>query len=74
MNVAHARDITDERFIDAMLRDTADRGVPACYWTMAEREGWPEKVVLAKAKRLIHRGTIAGCACGCRGDFTLRLQ
>lgn len=29
----------------------------------------PEKVVLAKAKRLIERGLINGCACGCRGDF-----
>jgi hypothetical protein len=29
----------------------------------------PEKVVLAKAKRMIKRGLILGCACGCRGDF-----
>jgi hypothetical protein len=31
--------------------------------------GVPEKVVLAKAKRLMRRGLISGCACGCRGDF-----
>lgn len=30
----------------------------------------PEKVVRAKAKRLITRGFVDGCACGCRGDFT----
>jgi hypothetical protein len=30
----------------------------------------PEKVVLAKAKRLVQRGVINGCACGCRGDFS----
>jgi hypothetical protein len=30
----------------------------------------PEKVVLAKAKRLVQRGLIGGCPCGCRGDFT----
>ncbi|MBL7487125.1 hypothetical protein [Frankia sp. AgW1.1] len=29
----------------------------------------PEKIVLAKAKRLIRRGLLEGCACGCRGDF-----
>lgn len=32
--------------------------------------GIPEKVVLAKAKRLVQRGLISGCGCGCRGDFT----
>lgn len=30
-----------------------------------------EKVLLAKLKRLIKRGLITGCACGCRGDFEL---
>lgn len=32
----------------------------------------PEKIVLAKAKRLIRRGLISGCGCGCRGDFQIR--
>lgn len=31
--------------------------------------GIPQKVIRAKAKRLIGRGLINGCACGCRGDF-----
>ena len=31
----------------------------------------PEKVALAKARRLISRGLIAGCGCGCRGDFEI---
>lgn len=30
-----------------------------------------QKIVLAKARRLIDRGLIEGCACGCRGDFAL---
>ena len=33
----------------------------------------PLKVVLAKAKALIRRGLITGCACGCRGDFNRSL-
>lgn len=37
----------------------------------AETPGVPPKVVLAKAKRLIARGVIRGCDCGCRGDFEL---
>lgn len=31
----------------------------------------PHKVVLAKARALIRKGLITGCACGCRGDFEL---
>lgn len=31
----------------------------------------PEKVVLAKAKKLIKKGLLDGCPCGCRGDFEL---
>ena len=31
----------------------------------------PDKVVLAKARKLIKRGLVDGCACGCRGDFTV---
>lgn len=30
---------------------------------------FPERVLLAKLDRMIKRGLIHGCACGCRGDF-----
>lgn len=33
--------------------------------------GVPAKVTLAKARRLIKRGLITGCACGCRGDYEI---
>ena len=39
--------------------------------TQDELAVFPEKVVRAKAKRLIKRGLIDGCACGCRGDFEI---
>jgi DNA-binding HxlR family transcriptional regulator len=32
----------------------------------------PEKVILAKLKSLKRRGIINGCACGCRGDFSIK--
>lgn len=34
-------------------------------------DGTPEKVALAKMRRLIARGLVDGCPCGCRGDFEL---
>lgn len=30
---------------------------------------YPQKVVRAKLSKLIRRGIISGCVCGCRGDF-----
>jgi hypothetical protein len=35
---------------------------------------FPDKVVLAKAKRLVKRGLISGCTCGCRGDFEIMTE
>lgn len=32
---------------------------------------FPEKVVLAKLSKLVRRGFIDGCACGCSGGFTI---
>lgn len=34
-------------------------------------EGTPEKLQLAKMRRLYSRGFIGGCFCGCRGDFEI---
>lgn len=31
----------------------------------------PDKLALAKMDMLIKRGLVDGCACGCRGDFSL---
>jgi len=33
--------------------------------------GTPAKLALAKMRRLIQRGLVDGCDCGCRGDFEL---
>ena len=33
--------------------------------------GVPERVLLAKLRRLLRAGEIDGCGCGCRGDFTV---
>lgn len=35
---------------------------------------YPPKVVLAKLRRLVKRGLLDGCGCGCRGDFTVKEQ
>ena len=32
---------------------------------------WPTKRKLARLRRMVKRGLIGGCACGCRGDWTI---
>lgn len=44
------------------------------YFRNVERampDGIPGKLVRAKMRRLIARGLVTGCACGCRGDFEI---
>ena len=41
-------------------------------WTLEEEfPDIPPKVVVAKVAKLIKRGLMDGCTCGCRGDFEL---
>lgn len=35
---------------------------------------FPPEVIRAKASRLIRRGLLTGCDCGCRGDFSLTVE
>lgn len=36
--------------------------------------GVPDKLVLAKMRKLIGKGLLDGCACGCRGDFVVTMK
>ena len=50
-------------------------GHPELVETPMAVQDWPNmppKVVMAKAKRLMARGLLEGCACGCRGDYEVR--
>lgn len=74
-----AKDISDEDFIAAVQeasRQAAKRwgakDAWAMVWDVTAILGVPEKVVRAKAERIIKRGLMDGCTCGCRGDFDLR--
>ena len=46
-----------------------DKNISICH---CMPPGTPEKLRLAKMRRLIERGLVEGCACGCRGDFLLK--
>lgn len=65
-------DIPDEAFLAAVQAVHDSKGMWAYFWEIAEALGdVPHKLVLSKARRLINRGVLDGCACGCRGDFEI---
>ena len=71
------KDIPDEKFLDA-VRSTARGAYPPTTTGYAVRDVLeqylghiPFNLLQAKARRLIQRGLIDGCGCGCRGDFSI---
>lgn len=75
-----AKDIPDATFLEAVRKLQSvwrwnpflGRAItgPASVWDLANTLQASDKVVRAKARRLIRRGLLDGCPCGCRGDFT----
>lgn len=74
------KDIPDAAVCEA-IRQTPGTGAPmAAPWRMrwevqAALEACigpiPEKLFLAKIRRLVAKGLVGGCDCGCRGDYHL---
>jgi hypothetical protein len=60
-----------ERWTDRPILRWATWGYNGCDrpHLLAEFPEAPYKVLLAKARKVIKRGLVTGCACGCRGDF-----
>lgn len=46
----------------------------AFVWDLAEYFNVSEKIIRAKAAKLIKRGRMDGCTCGCRGDFEVYVE
>lgn len=72
------KDIPDTVFLAAIRATPA---IPGGSWRMrwdvherleeSLRRPVPTNLFLAKARRLITRGLMGGCPCGCRGDYHL---
>jgi hypothetical protein len=72
------KDIPDGVFLNAVRR-AGEPGRWRMRWNVrevleAEIGPVPENLFMAKARKLIARGLMDGCACGCRGDFELPEQ
>lgn len=78
MGYMKVADIPDDAFVRAVAAVNHDRGSTMAVIGFEGCEvphilehfpGVPEKVVRAKARKVLKRGYVTGCACGCRGDF-----
>lgn len=84
--MTQAKDISDQSVIDIVRRcnegicdhDHEARGTYigkkghwAFTWDVAEKLNLPLHLVLAKLRKMIKRGDLNGCYCGCRGDLEL---
>lgn len=70
------KDIPDSVFLGAVRRvrnPYGDATFGDLQDDLEEAHGYPihERLVLAKARRLIRRGVLRGCACGCQGAFRI---
>jgi hypothetical protein len=66
-----AKDIPDFRILN-LVRVFNEGGYWCLTYDLEELlPDYPPKVILAKCRSLIRRGRMAGCTCGCRGDFYL---
>lgn len=54
----------------SLQQDPDSMGWVFC-WDFPDDRLIPWKVYQAKLRRLIRRGWLSGCGCGCRGDYTL---
>jgi hypothetical protein len=65
-----AADIPDEELLFAVAHIQAVGQMWANFTELSlVLVGYPQKVVVAKAARLMKRGLLTGCTCGCRGDL-----
>lgn len=72
------KDVPDAPILE-FLRGTGKKWATWGRWakgapTVADAmpEGTPDKVQVAKMRRLIERGLVEGCGCGCRGDYRIK--
>lgn len=73
-----AKDVPERPILALLDAQTKDRYTWTFWWDWDDRRGLrsvmpgvPDRVQQAKLRKLIKRGLVDGCVCGCRGDFTI---
>jgi hypothetical protein len=67
-----ASDITDDQIYECVAR--SEYSGATLFQIEVALPQFPPRVILAKCRRMIARGRLRGCPCGCRGDFRFPWQ
>lgn len=69
-----AKDLGDRDFLSYIDTRSAALAAWVCLWDFdGPYLDIPHKLIRAKAAKLIKRGFMTGCSCGCRGDFEITM-
>ena len=70
--IMQAKDIDDLALLKFIDRKQIELGTWVSVWDMEPPYSeLPDKLFRAKMAKLIKRGLLDGCTCGCRGDYEL---
>lgn len=64
------KDIPDEQIVGFIARKQCELGTWVCVWDLEPPySDLPGNLFRAKMEKLIDKGLLTGCNCGCRGDY-----
>lgn len=71
-------DIPDKPILEFLLQRAKEGKLWCCWYDGFENsigqampKDTPDKIRIAKMAKLIKRGLVSGCGCGCRGDYEI---
>lgn len=79
ITIRQCKDVPDEPILRFLYARKYMKIITSCVWFdgyensigQAMPPNTPTKIKIAKMAKLISRGLINGCGCGCRGDYTI---
>ena len=76
--VRQCKDVPDKPILEFLYERRKEGKVWCCWYDGFENSigqampsNTPEKIIIQKMAKLIKRGFVSGCGCGCRGDYEI---
>ena len=76
--VCQLKDVPDKLIIEFLYKRHLEGKIWCCWFDGYENsigqampQNTPEKIKIKKMAKLINRGLVSGCSCGCRGDYEI---
>ena len=80
-NKIQCKDVPDIPILEFLLQRQVEGKTWCCWFDGFENSigqampiATPEEIIITKMSRLIDRGLVSGCSCGCRGDYEITTE